>query len=1226
MGSWNGMDWETVYTAALWSSATVFIASAAAAVLLLARFGLLHTFAREAARRLRLLAGKVTAAAPSGYAILAALALLAAAGLSVTVFAGEAGEAAEGTAEEAGEGAGEEAEEGTGEESEEETAAVPPVITIEMETVRTDESGLRYYRADNAGIRVRIFGSDAGEEALAWYRIRAEGPGGVLGEEAGEEALSGTAAAEWTASPEEAAALGDGRIRLFVQAENADGGLAETEEEFVMDTCPPLLRCAVKRPVQPASSTDKEKEITYYGAAPDCYADGVPGLEVRWFVEEENPDPEGILAGYTCVQPGPDGCEQSDPGADFSAAETMQAQSWQGGLVYTALLQPGTETAPDGVYRFLIGGTDLAGNPLTPAPDAAETTPGGAGLTTETPQAIDAQEGVYGTGRMVIDTAAPEAVLTVYTEEDGEETAFCRMYADGSAWENEASSFMPYRREQSAVMKVEAYDMSPTRISWEAVSTGGMEIYSSGTEDSGERYAAGAAVAAGFEGEQIFYAENIYVQDRAGNTSAVLDRTPLFYLDAHVPGVDLDVPQISLHSMTGFSGWSKEGYPLFGSGVRILVHAEDSGENVYSTGLEEVCYDLLADGEYLEQGAVLFTASEERPVCSYDGTVVVPAREQTQSNNLQLIVYARDRAGNSTDPSQGGIFPFGIDTRPPQVVVSYDNDSVLNGRYFAAPRTATIRVADDNPESGSMVIRAPGGSISPWHADAQGPDTDLVCEVLSGGDASCGLSVSGTDAAGNEAEVLYEGAAARSFVVDMTPPVMELRFAGEEEDVGQIRENGPFFTRSRTAELYIREDNFDPSGLAVDPVASSPEKTEGGYVARCVFSQDGEYRVSASCTDLAGNAAQPLASPTFVIDTTPPAVTIGGIAPAFVSGREGVFRPVIRITDDWPAWERCGAQLSRQSRESVSLEPQEEVNGQELLLKCPEPAREREQDGVWILHCTARDRAGNSTQITKRYCINRFGSEYALTKATEEALKTGYLRPGTDLELLERNVSPALERSVTLLCGGAPRELQEGTDYSVSETQEDGVYRTIYRLDGHCFDGQGEYGILVQTADEAGNRSSSAADLPLRFRVDTEAPVCRIAGIDTGRHRFMTGTLPLRVICIDDQEIGEAAVRVRDRRGKVIREEICRDKEQCTAGIPLELSSADGLQTVEAQALDGAGNRGGISYTVLVTEEYPVYVKEAVKEGARAGVTILCFFAAAAGAVLAVRNLRSRRK
>ena len=57
---------------------------------------------------------------------------------------------------------------------------------------------------------------------------------------------------------------------------------------------------------------------------------------------------------------------------------------------------PGSEETPDGVYRFGITGRDKAGNPIVLK--SAES-----GLTCE-----DAEKGTYVTGRIVVDTKAPE--------------------------------------------------------------------------------------------------------------------------------------------------------------------------------------------------------------------------------------------------------------------------------------------------------------------------------------------------------------------------------------------------------------------------------------------------------------------------------------------------------------------------------------------------------------------------------------------------------------------------------------------------------------------------------------------------------------------------------------------------------------------------------------------------------------------------------------------------
>lgn len=113
--------------------------------------------------------------------------------------------------------------------------------------------------------------------------------------------------------------------------------------------------------------------------------------------------------------------------------------------------------------------------------------------------------------------------------------------------------------------------------------------------------------------------------------------------------------------------------------------------------------------------------------------------------------------------------------------------------------------------------------------------------------------------------------------IDITVPQVEIDFDLKEP------QNGRYYQQARTATIQIQELNFDGNRVKIEatkdgeiyPISISEWHSEGmNHWANIVFSENGDYTMSVSCTDLADNASGEVSIEPFTVDTTKPIVEI----------------------------------------------------------------------------------------------------------------------------------------------------------------------------------------------------------------------------------------------------------------------------------------------------------------------------------------------------------------
>ena len=1037
---------------------------------------------------------------------------------------------------------------------------------------------------------------------------------------------------------------------------------------IVRDTVNPVATVSVSEPVGNPAGIDRTSGLLYFGNEDSLYEGGVKAVRVRFEVEDENADGDriGIRKAYEGVPAGKN-CEEISPGFGSAAADRPSVTQEGTRLLFAITHRPGGSDMPDGVYQFGIAGTDKAGNPLVRSKtkghwdeDFRMSDEGGSG------------NGVLVTCRMVVDTEAPSGEICVRNQ-SGEE--YCVMEAHERAWVTRREGFMPFRREREAEITFRAADTSPAAVSFRLLSTSGAR---NAAPPDGTVYKACAEGKVAVLGGQIFRLERAFIRDRAGNCSAVLAGTVNFYLDTRLPDADLRVPTASVRAVSAITARDPRGQALYGGSVSLEITAQDPDEAGGGSGLREVFYDLYIDGRAVRTGEVLFRdgfaetiqsgaepaesvqsgatpeeasrngpasagasqgRSDEKPVYSYKGSLEIPSGGIYESNDIEIVVHAQDNAGNLSNSRDGGNFRFGIDTKRPRILISYDNNEVINGRYLTAPRTAMITVRERNFDASGIRVSAPGAGAGEWKFLRKGPGGDADewgMELKFEADGAYTVEISGADALGNPAYVEYKGLAPRSFIVDRTPPLIEVIW--DNHDV----RNGKYYNRARRAVIRITDLSFDPRGVKILPMAGGFHKTGvSSYETEVIYDEDGEWKLSCRCADLAGNAAVPVDEEAFVIDQVPPRLFFDKETVEERGAYGGEICPQVRWEEENPTDAACHAVWSNLTAGGRTVACRAGRRGAEKVLTLPDPPSVREADGICVLRAEMCDLAGNCTYIRRNLSVNRFGSSFEVLSAEEDAGKTGGESPEADGAFLvaEYNVSALVRSEVTLFRNGKARILTEGEEYEVARQKNPAGMKYVYRIGAGAFSEEGRYSLLIESEDETGriNRSpgnfrqnggGDEASFSPAWVVDRTPPTVRIAGVDTTRHRFVTDRVPLSLIPGDNLGLSSLHIRILDDQGRVLKEEKLEGEEfreildRNRGEVPLSIEASGKWQRMEAVASDDAGNlsagmtAAGDSGGEEPMEEYRILVSESplvhlYRSGALPGAAFL----ALAGAV-----------
>lgn len=198
----------------------------------------------------------------------------------------------------------------------------------------------------------------------------------------------------------------------------------------------------------------------------------------------------------------------------------------------------------------------------------------------------------------------------------------------------------------------------------------------------------------------------LYIKDKVGNETYVTSDGAIY--DDEKEGT----PEIQITTDDPIS-WEgeKNDIGLFNKNVTFNIVVTDPKVNKTYSGINNVSYRIYKNGESEDVKYIsLYNETMDEPIMKQVFTsedLVVPS-EKFNSNDVTIEVTATDNAGNTETVTK----QIAIDTTSPEITVSYDNNTVANGKYFKADRTMTIEYKERNfDEKGLTFDVSTNGSL-----------------------------------------------------------------------------------------------------------------------------------------------------------------------------------------------------------------------------------------------------------------------------------------------------------------------------------------------------------------------------------------------------------------------------------------------------------------------------------------------------------------------------------
>lgn len=621
---------------------------------------------------------------------------------------------------------------------------------------------------------------------------------------------------------------------------------------------------------------------------------------------------------------------------------------------------------------------------------------------------------------------------------------------------------------------------------------------------------------------------------------------------------------------------------IYAADVPFTVSVSDKEAGGTYSGLKDVIIEIL-NGGTVTQRAEYHPGSKADRVMSMGATITIDA-SKNNSNNVIVRVTARDHAGNTASSEK----QIAIDITDPVIEVTYDNNDPVNGKYYNKPRTATVTVKERNfdPSRVNLVLQD-GAKASGWSIGSGAGSSDdarNTCTVTFGTDGDYAFTLSVKDKAGNSASYGKTDV----FTVDMTDPVIRVTYNAD-------RESG-FYNMARTATIHVMEHNFRPQefeaqikaaleGMGIPaPSVSGWGGSGDDHTATLTFARDGDYSFTLNYTDLASNKAKGYSQGTFTIDLTAPVLEITGIKDG--SANRGKVTPVIRYTDrnhtDDLTLKLSG---TRHGERDVAGAFKRLENGGEIIVN--DFRYDITEDDVYILTARSVDKAGNVTEKTIHFSVNRFGSNFYLDDKTKEVLEPYYMQHAGSVIIYEVNVDKVTGRTFTIYRDGSAISVPEGAIRIEEQNDGNGWNKYCYIINKSVLEEEGLYEIVVNTTDAAGNKQENRTkDVPVTFIVDRTHPSAAITGIEDGETYYSTDR-DMEVRAMDDRALAKVDVIV---DGKVLESYNSKTLEEMNGVIPFKISESDNWKTISAIAYDAAGN---------ASKESPVRILVTTKKAAQ---------------------------
>ncbi|HIX30446.1 MAG TPA: hypothetical protein H9858_12330 [Candidatus Blautia stercoravium] len=630
---------------------------------------------------------------------------------------------------------------------------------------------------------------------------------------------------------------------------------------------------------------------------------------------------------------------------------------------------------------------------------------------------------------------------------------------------------------------------------------------------------------------------------------------------------------------------------IFNEDVTLQIDVEDPTVGDTYSGLEKVWYTVSAAGNVNTSETIeLLNNSRNRTQGdkTFSRVITVPASVYN-SNDVKVQAFAQDFSGNKTSSDATELK---IDVTNPTISVAWNLNNPSNGRYYRDTRTATITVTDRNFDENSVrfsITNTDGteASISGWSSSSDIGISDSAastCQVSFPSDGDYTFTLGCTDLAGNSGEYGQTD----EFTIDKTIPVITVSY-----DNNRAR-NSSYFKEARTATVTVREHNFNSADVRTEVTAALQGRgifapsisgfSDSGdvHTATVRYAADGDYTFDIGYIDMAGNQAADYTPDSFTVDLTKPEVEITDIKDK--SANNDVVAPGVKATDVNYDARNVAIIVTGANNGKVDIAKVFSAveNGQNI--KMNDFAREEKMDDLYTLTAKCVDKAGNETEKSVIFSVNRYGSVYVLDDATLEDkggwLSTKaytYIRKEQELGVMEYNVDTIESSKIMVSRDGELTTLKENQDYTVKSTGSDVQWKeNHYILSAVNFAQEGNYNVIFNTRDRANNTMNNNSvkknnkNLPIEFTVDKTAPTVVVSGVEDGG-QYRLSEKNMTVDAKDNLALARVTIGINGEETIYNAEEL----REVNGIIKTTVSSANSWQEIEITSEDEAGNKLG---------------------------------------------------
>ena len=582
----------------------------------------------------------------------------------------------------------------------------------------------------------------------------------------------------------------------------------------------------------------------------------------------------------------------------------------------------------------------------------------------------------------------------------------------------------------------------------------------------------------------------------------------------------------------------------------LLYHRKPVMDEVYLTG-EILVTGFLED----EEGETLIPPEFELPGMDLDPLIVQkdspmfdPDGKEAVYQHAIILLKAED---GSVTGNPGRNHVFREETEGGSIRIK--PNAPVEGKDYVI----TGEEGRTCPGSTGSWWAAPGSSLSVVPLGKSGFDQGFCVDGITG-DGVIEDCLKLTDAEGRTRA--QSQSVSLSWELDASVPAPEICLAG-----GQVIDGIRYANDSVRVTITVPEDRQSGTAGAMYTVRQGMEMTDCRYGQSCLLTEEGTYQIMAEAVDRVGNRAGN-SSEQIIVDRTDPQLLVEGIR----DGGQTNGTVGIRLSCHDEHYRRGSfhAVLTGSGGQAVNAAGTAEEDGNGAVLTFPDIPHSREYDDRYTLVVSAEDQAGNRSEETMSFLVNRFGSIYRITGGTGTDLDNYYHRSPFDVCFSEENISEVTQASALMTHEGNVTTC-DAMKYADS-TCADGKMKYTYCLPATLFSGEGAYEVLLMSTDSSGNSGDSLSQQQaVSFAIDRTAPECLFTGIEDGGI-YQTEQVWMCAEVRDNLCLSGAGLYLDDKAVKTFS---MQELNESGGMIKYRLDAADQWRKVRIEAEDAAGNR-----------------------------------------------------